>query len=332
MASAVGYINTGGGAVSSATTPPPGAWNRPTHKPTCCTAVYNGNSCCMCVPSTATCYIIEMWGQGGGGGGGCCCGVGVYGGQGGSYGWVTCTTSGVNHTLCACTCQCFCSTCTICSGTPGQFSRVYNCQGTGGISGQWCVCGGVQGLWCCNPTYPACYGKQDSNTWLFWKNNAAALATASTSSASATVLPNCCNSTTGIPIDSSAYTQSAAAGSAPALLDKIWGNLCVCSAFSSPYVWSGACGFSDGAATSSPFGCINAQNGIANAQCGGGMGVGGAAYAGGDQAWHKCSFDCASCWVQCGNFPGGGGMSTWSGSAWANPGWGASGLILMSWC
>jgi hypothetical protein len=61
------------------------------------------------------------------------------------------------------------------------------------------------------------------------------------------------------------------------------------------------------------------------------MGVGGAAYAGGDQAWQKCSFACSSCWVQCGNFPGGGGMSTWSGTAWGQPGWGAPGLILMSW-
>ena len=62
------------------------------------------------------------------------------------------------------------------------------------------------------------------------------------------------------------------------------------------------------------------------------MGVGGASYAGGDQAWQKCVFACYSCWVQHGNYPGGGGMTSWGYTAWTQPGMGAPGLILMSWC
>lgn len=352
MANVLSYINTGTlGATSGSFNPPASMWCRPNHKPTCCVAIHGANVCCVCVPTTATCYIIEMWAQGGGGGGGCCCGVGSYGGQGGSYGWVACTTSGVNHILCACACDCRCSTCTICSGTPGQFSRVYNCQGLGGISGQWCVCGGAQGYWCCNPDTPWCWNGavrtnapyptgQSYNIWLHWKDRSAALAAASTVSAEGATGLTFCNasaSQTGITPDANTFTNGIGATcSMPgAAGGTIWNTAfptCSCTAFSSPYVWQGACGFSDPAIGSSPFGCYNTTPSIPNAACGGGMGTGGAAYAGGDQAWHKCGFNCYSCYVQCGNFPGGGGMSTWSQTAWANPGWGAPGLILISWC
>ena len=351
MASITEYIKTGSFSGTATGSRMAGAWCRPVHRSTCCIAVHTGGSCCMCVPTTATCFIIEMWGQGGGGGGGCCCGVGSYGGQGGAYAWVACTTSGTLHSFCACSCVCNCSTCTICSGTPGQFSRVCRCDAIGGF---WCVCGGAEGIWCCNPSYPSCFSGSTQNpsgdlinkynTWWYMKTCSAALtlpAPVGAATVSGLKLANCSTTTvqTGITptaptFEGCASTVLAGGGAAPGAAsgwDNISGCLCTCSCFSSPYVWLGACGWSDGGATKSPFGCYNAQNGITNAQCGGGMSVGGAAYAGGDQAWLKCTFSCGSCWVQCGNFPGGGGMSTWSQTAWANPGWGAPGLILMSW-
>ena len=353
MTSVLDFIRTGTvGSAGGAFTAPAGAWCRPQHRSTCCIFVHSGNSCCMCVPVGATCYIIEMWGQGGGGGGGCCCGIGSYGGQGGAYGWVACTTGGVNTILCACVCQCCCSSCSICSGTPGQFSRVCRCSGAGGY---WCVCGGEGGLWCCNPSYPWCWAGSTQNpsgstqykynTWRLLKDNSAALAVAPAAAAATTSsaldLQNCNASTaqTSVDVITSTYegvpAVPAAGGGAAAtsnILDRMSGCLCTCSCFSSPYVWLGACGWSDSAIESTPFGCLNNLNGIPNAQyCGGGGGVGGAAYAGGDQAWHRCRFGCGACWVQCGNFPGGGGHSTHSLSAWAQPGRGASGLILMSW-
>jgi hypothetical protein len=103
------------------------------------------------------------------------------------------------------------------------------------------------------------------------------------------------------------------------------------------YVWRGACGWSDPSPGSSPAACLNGSayfsSQIVNAACGGGMGVGGASYAGGHHAWKRYSFDCGgACWPDAGRFPGGGGMSSHSGTAWQQPGQGARGLILMSWC
>ena len=355
MTSALQYIRTGVlGAAGGAFTPNAGAWCRPRHRATCCIFVYGGSSCCMCVPTSATCYVIEMWAQGGGGGGGCCCGVGSYGGQGGSYGWVTCTTSGTNHILCACACVCGpCSACQICTGNPGQFTRVINCNGLGGNGGGcWCVCGGAQGLWCCFPSYPACWvGSTQNpsganlykyNTFRLFTQCSACLAAAPASVSSSTAgsfLQTCCTNGAVPAVGTTTFTgcdacaaPGAGGASGGSVLDAyVPGNLCSCSAFSSPYVWSGACGWSDGGREAGPSHCLNSNNGIVNAQCGGGYGVGGAAYAGGDQAWQKCSFECGSCWVQCGNFPGGGGMGTWSQTAWGQPGWGAPGLVLMSW-
>ena len=358
MTTAFQYIRTGAlGVTAGGFTPIAGAWCRPRHRATCCMHVGWGNSCCICIPTTATCYVIEMWGQGGGGGGGCCCGVGSYGGQGGAYGWVTCTTSGTNHILCACSCLCLCSTCGICSGTPGQFSRVFNCNGTGGVGGQWCVCGGSPGLWCCFPSAPWCWAGSTSNpsgsnqfkfnTYRLFKDCSACLAAIPGSTVASTTtgqfLQYCCTNGAVPAIEAATFTGCAAtaAGSSGgvtggALDAYVAGQLCVCTAFSSPYVWTGACGWSDAALAAGPSHCLNIactspSNGPVNANCGGGMGIGGAAYAGGDQAWQKCSFECGSCWVQCGNFPGGGGMSTYSQTAWGQPGWGAPGLILISW-
>jgi len=343
MTTVLGYINTG--AASTGFTPPAGMWCRPQHKPTCCMFVHAASSCCMCVPSSATCFIIEMWSQGGGGGGGCCCGQGgTPGGQGGSYGWVACTTSGTNHILCACTCvcgtwNCGCSQCTTCSGNYGQLTVVCNCT----TQKLWCLCGGHEGCWGCffGSTGCCCFGSQCSNTWLYFKNCSGLLATPTTTSA-ATFTPkslNFCSTTqTSITPDACAYTQPASTTTAcvcvpSSPVDKMF-NTTTCSCFSSPYVWLGACGWSDPASLSTPFGCLNGQpQTTAGQACGGGMAVGGAAYAGGDQAWQKCVLGtCYSCWAQHGNWPGGGGMSSQGYTAWTQPGFGAPGLILMSWC
>jgi hypothetical protein len=353
MTSVLGYIRAGSLPSGSGPQNIAGQWCRPIHKPTCCMAVRSNGSCCLCVPTTATCFIIEMWSQGGGGGGGCCCGLGSYGGQGGSYGWVACTTSGTNHILCACVCFCDCSNCGICSGNTGQFSRVVNCNGlTFGGNPCLCLCGGAQGLWCCFPSFPWNWDGGTNvgggthprryNTWLRTTSSSAVFAQAPVASSSGgTALNFCCSSSTGITPAAPTWCGCAAtvglpavgAGSTSGIGDSF--NCCVCASFSSPYVWLGACGWSDSTASSTPFGCLNnPSTGIANSQyCGGGSGVGGAAYAGGDQAWHNCAFQCGTnlC-MQCGNFPGGGGMTTHSQTSWAQPGKGAPGLILMSWC
>lgn len=363
MANVLSYINTGSlTAGGSGYQTPPGMWCRPGHKPTCCIYVTGDNSCCMCVPTSATCFVIEMWGQGGGGGGGCCCGVGPYGGQGGTYGWVACTVSGQNWILCACACNCDCSTCTICSGTMGQHSRV--CQCNGGINSTfWCVCGGESGCWCCSPSAPWCWDGnvqnpglwptgEKFNLWKHWDQRSACLAgacpvtgTATTSSAVGYVW--CCTANTictgNLTPSAATYANSttacAMAGGAGG--GSIWDTVfpkTSCGCFQPlGYVWRGACGWSDGAKCASPAGCLNIastspSSGPVSGNCGGGMGVGGASYAGGWMAWKKYSMDCGSCWPDSGKFPGGGGMSTHSGTAWSQPGQGAKGMILMSWC
>jgi len=355
MTSVLQYINAGKVSGGAAATTIPAQWCRPAHKPTCCIAIQGSGSCCMCVPATATCFIIEIWSQGGGGAGGCCCGVGSYGGQGGAYGWVACTTSATNHILCACMCMCGsgycgCSICSICSGNTGQFSYVCDCSTTV----FWCLCGGCGGCWCCNPTAPNstpwCWSGSTNqasgyfnpyNLYNVCKCFSATLAgTGSASSSSGSSLQFCCTDpgNAGPAIQSSVWAgcTSCAAPSAP--VGGSWSGwnstfpVCACTCFSSPYIWQGACGWSD--ANGTPWTCANNFSAnIVNALfCGGGAGIGGASYAGADQAWYKCAFGCSSCWQQAGNFPGGGGMSSYTASAWGQPGGGTAGQILMSYC
>jgi len=342
MTSVLGYINTGsvgGGGV----TLPQSVWCRPAHKPTGCVAIWgSGGNCCVCVPTTATCFIIEMWGQGGGGAGGCCCGDSTYGGQGGSYGWVACTTSATNHILCACTCTCLCSTCNICSGPGGQFSKVCN-QTTGGI---YCVAGGGGGLWqcgsvcCCNNT-----GKSCNNTWCFYvTQNSLALA-CTVAAGSGTPLTsaclNFCNATTAQTAVTPAYSQTAStagvSAAAAATGPLVATPFCVTSCTCFNYYVQGLCGWSDTAcgtgSSITPYNCLNNQNGVPNAHCGGGTGVGGAAYAGGDQQWwNRNNFNCNQCYGRPGNFPGGGGVGSGGATAWTQPGATSYNLILISWC
>ena len=173
------------------------------------------------------------------------------------------------------------------------------------------------------------------NTWMFFNNCSATLAQGATaSSGSCLVGCGCVNAQTTVCTNTSLWTgcSSQALGSANPL-EVSFCNRCACTCFSSPYVWLGNCGWSDPSTAVTAFGCLNSQSGPANAQCGGGMGVGGAAYAGGDQQWwNRCGFCCFQCYGAAGHFPGGGGISSGGGTAWVLPGHGASGLILISWC
>jgi len=241
---------------------------------------------------------------------------------------------------------------TICYGHQGQCSIVTQCNSP---SNTWILNGGSCGMWCCTPSTPNPWCYQGStvasssnqgkyNTYLFWKNCSATLAVApaSTSSSSGLFLQGCSSqsftnaaiSYTGCCSCSAPVTSSFAGLNTT----QLWGCLCTCACFNSPYVWLGACGWSDVSTTSTPYACLNstsAQTGIPNAACGFGIGVGGAAYAGGNQAFFGTSIGlCYSsgCWVQNGSFPAGGGMSAWTQTAQGTGSCGGYGLILISWC
>lgn len=360
MASVLQYINTGttGSAAATGITMPI-QWCRPQHKPTCCIMIAGSGGCCMGVPTSATCYVIEIWSQGGGGAGGCCCGLGSYGGQGGGYSYVTCTTSGQAHCLCGCVCACGsgfcgCSICSICSGNTGQFAYVCDCT----LSIKWCISGGQPGYWCCNPSSTWCWrngsnnqtGTNLSNTYQvcrFCQSVATATSTATVTS-SGTFLQLCGSDAGVAPSIQANLWQGCASSSAPATpgggsssnwVD--WNSTfpkTTCSCFTPGFIWTGACGWSDPSYTSTPSACLNnVPSGVPNSYfCGFGSGVGGAAYAGGDQAYLMCNLSCgnngSTCGNQNGNWPGGGGMSSHSRTSWSQPGSGAPGLILMSYC
>jgi len=174
----------------------------------------------------------------------------------------------------------------------------------------------------------------------------ALLSGASTSSSAGTFLQACCASIGGITVQGSVWTGCAST-TAPATPGggggggwSSWASTFPqqsCSSFTPGFVWRGACGWSDQSTTNNPAACLNSCTSIVNSQfCGFGVGVGGAAYAGGDQALIQCNLSCgnngSTCGNQNGNWPGGGGMSSHSRTSWSQPGSGAPGLILMSYC
>mgnify|MGYP001441154698 FL=1 len=107
----------------------------------CCSA------CCYCIPSSATTWVGEMWGQGAGSGNNCCCEWGCRGGGGANYGSQRMTnfSCGSARTICYCGCTCYCQTPSS-DGAPGQFSKITDC------TGPFCTCigGGQPGCACCN--------------------------------------------------------------------------------------------------------------------------------------------------------------------------------------
>jgi hypothetical protein len=324
-------------------------WRRPTHGANRC-VVLAGTSCCICVPSTATRVVIEMWGQGGGGAGAQQCTWGWTGGQGGSYGskvWEGDDAPAATScciTFCGCVCACDCRV-PIGNGHPGQFSRLTSCSTGNPTVGGWigCVNGGVGGQvqflnfsWpCCsckcNPGYDIqCVGT--GATGLPDAYHIACMSTAQNSACSGGSMVCCvasaCYCATGLCSATCAGFQHrvnevcvvGAAGSDKLTFDQIFPKV-NCACFDNYRL--GACGWSK--AGTPYFTSCTIWN-----WCD--IGVGGAAYAGGCQ--EKRNFSLGS-WAYCGfagNLPGGGGKSSGAcGGGCCSGSIGGPGLILVSW-
>lgn len=277
------------------------AWCRPTHRTTCF-MISGGNSCCVCIPSTATCFVIEMWGQGGGGAGTCCCSGSPYGGQAGDYGWAVCTTSGTNHILCVCVCNCNCCSPSmgVYAGSPGQISRVINCT----VAWCWQANGGCGGSSCCWYDMFACvYSDWDYNieqSPLSWaccwdclrKNIYNCYNTFSSEKQ-----PGCC---TNYFIRNQPFEQRQGTNH--------YGCTCNCCQCFQFYV-RGGCGYS--APSQWTWAATDQSCGLNQPQwtyCGGGWARGGMAYAGGAAQCCDCSGQaCRQFGGVNGNSPGGGG-------------------------
>jgi len=316
-------------------------WCRPTHR-TNCAYTTGGSSCCVCIPATATCYIIEMWGQGGGGAGACCCMGSCFGGQAGAYGWIACTTSNQVHTMCLCACVCSCRACQagVHAGMPGQFTVVCDCT----LSNMWQVCGGCGGSTCCNNMMGQ--GLMGACGLSFERNVA-----------HSNQAINCCcfgsgwgtfqcNSIMNGQVDWSTMQQCTSqknyfSFAAWQPFQQVQGTTaygCSCSCCTNfTFLVCGGCGWSDPALwTCYAIDNAWAYNAPTSTWCGQAVGfAGGSAYAGGAGQCCKCSNNANGYWGGVdGNFPGGGGSSAGmphgpgdccSGSC------GGYGLVLISW-
>lgn len=309
-------------------------------------AIFPGGACCLLVPNTATRVVVEMWGQGGGGGNSCCCTWGQSGGKGGNYAykvWSTAnsnapSTRGACMSFCGCVCACDCQSDGN-SGSPGQFSNLYDC------TGYWygCVQGGTGGVSCCTATcWWACGSSYNCNTQydacnLFGGSSASAgscYALPSSESQGNNMGPSCVCGGTGICLGSTlplypiGFTTAGGAvapavtatavGPTQAQLDAIFVPYS-CSCFD--FARCGACGFTNTTYTG---------NGVPGS-CDARIGVGGAAYAGGAQQQRSGS---PTTFYYCGlngNFPGGGGRGGGAfGGGCCYGGAGGGGLILIS--
>lgn len=327
------------------------AWNRPTHGANRC-VILPGSCCCVCVPSTATRVVVEMWGQGGGGSGGRCCTWGGSGGQGGSYAskvWTGATapaSTGTCMSFCGCVCACDCKT-PIGDGHPGQFSRLTNCNTSGGAGvGSWigCVNGGAGGFQCCtatswiccgcqfNPGYDIqCIGPKPATT-----PQAYQIACMSTAQNSA-----CDGGSTQCCAGSSCYCAIGLCSATCTGFQHRFNETCIVPATSSTALFAfdqifqpvacncfdnyrlGACGWSKAGL---PY--LTACT-IWN-WCD--IGVGGAAYAGGCQEKRNFSLGNHAYCGFAGNFPAGGGKSSGAcGGGCCCGSIGGGGLILISW-
>ena len=320
------------------------AWCRPTHRTNCAYAS-GGSSCCVCIPATATCYIIEMWGQGGGGAGACCCMGSCFGGQAGAYGWIACTTNNQVHTMCMCSCICSCRACGagVHTGMPGQFSVVCDCT----LSIMWQVCGGCGGSTCCN----AMLGMSAQGACgVSWDRNPA----------HTNLAINCCcfghgwatlncssvmNGTTdfsqqGMCFDG-ASTVDYFSISAWQPFKQVQGTTaynCSCNCCTNfDFLVCGGCGWS----APEMWTMFSTDQGWAfqsptTTFCGAGIGFGGgSAYAGGAGQCCKCDHSGTQYWGGVdGNFPGGGGSSAGmprSPGSCCSGSCGGYGLVLISW-
>lgn len=314
------------------------AWCRPTHR-TNCAYVIGANSCCICIPASATCYVIEMWGQGGGGGGVCCCMGALYGGQAGSYGFVTCTTSGQVHTMCMCSCVCTCASCGT-TGMPGQLSVVCDCS----LSINWTVAGNAcGGMACCNGIQTMGAGGCSTCGGSYSRNPAHANMSINCCCfgqwiAQIGVGHTCVSHWTTETCDTRDMFQLGA--NMPFLQRQgtnAYGCTCACCTRFNFYV-QGACGWSAPDLVS-VYGSDTCNGQLYNkptcTYCGAGLyGSGGTAYAGG--AGQCCNCDMGNYYWQGadGNFPGGGGSNAghmYSPGSCCIGSCGGFGLILISW-
>lgn len=327
-------------------------WNRPEPGANRC-VILAARSCCIAVPQTATRVVIEMWGQGGGGVPGRCCSWSCTGGQGGSYaakvweGSIAPINTGQCMMFCGCVCACDCMTFCSMQGHPGQFSRITNCNISGGTGiGGWigCASGGIGGqrrqiaesYVCsgCNENYNRGYDIQCVGVGASEIPDAYAITCMSTAQNSACTggsqlccalascycaIPYCSFTNAGHPHCRNETCIIAAASTSGFLeFDQIFSKV-NCTCFDNYRL--GACGWSKGTS----LGYNNTWN-----HCD--WGVGGAAYAGGCQQKRNFSMgNFAYCGFP-GNFPGGGGKSSAScGGPCCCGSIGGAGVILVSW-
>ncbi len=301
---------------------------RPTHGTSgqCCN--WNCNTiCCFCLPTTATSWTMEMWGQGGGGAGSCCCMWGCRGGSGADYGYHRHDTGtwscGSAQSMCNCVCMCNCCSPTA-DGHPGQFSRVTNCQDGACM----CVGGGQSGCNCCNYGGTPSYLNDICPSFDFCAGSAGG---GSTSSGSVSVKgwanlsQQCWNPCQqGDPFTGWGGGNS---GGGSGGLDEFFPASSGCSSG-----WHKCGSYQNSSLQDSRCGSFGFSrlNGQCNVACI--RGGGGASYAGG--FINECCGNVGN-WAYTGwtgDSPGGGGTGAGScGGGCCCGGWGGMGAILMSW-
>jgi len=341
-------------------------WNRPTHEANRDT-ILAGQDKCICVPSTATRVVVEMWGQGGGGAGANCCQWGIYGGQGGSYSNKVFT--GVNSpagmgtciSFCGCVCTCDCMTISpvgsATCGHCGQFSRLRNCNTVGAMA-SWigCTTGGIGGVPLCDAAnaWIDNYCRSNSycqynirlcslpfnseyNTLCLDINKKSMFSLHMSLSASATSLGGsqlCCGAASCF----CAATLTSATGQGSFNTNELilsihqnnnaLNNIFKCACCACFDNYRlGACGFTD-LTDMSPL----AKAGIFTCNRFAMIGVGGASYAGGAQQHYSLNDGGYIYQGAGGYFPGGGGKgSSTCGAVFCNGSIGGAGLIIISW-
>lgn len=329
-------------------------WNRPTHGSTGRCVVLGGSSCCICVPSTATRVVVEMWGQGGGGSAARCCSWGCTGGQGGSYAYKVWegssapASTGQCMLFCGCVCACDCKSLCSQNGHPGQFARLCNCNSSVAAPiGSWvgCVNGGAGGQrgqlsnsWVCfncgcdfNRGYNICCIKSPGAAVPEYYS-ICCLSTAQNSACDGGSMSCCagsaCYCATGLCSATCTgtkhiYTTSTGVRTSSASSQLTFDEIFVpvnCTCFDS--YRRGACGWT----------CASASLGYNSTWNYCDVGVGGASYAGGMQENRSFNNGNFAYCGYAGNLPGGGGRSSGAcGGPCCCGSIGGQGLILVSW-
>jgi len=339
-------------------------WNRPTHEVNR-VAILAGDAKCICVPSTATRVVVEMWGQGGGGSPSACCTTGIYGGQGGSYsskvfaGLCSPATMGTCILFCGCVCTCDCMAvgvlATAVCGHCGQYSWLKNCNQTGIIS-NWigCTTGGLGGVPLCaggnwvdtslNSTYCHCISNNycglpfnsQYNTLCLDIDKKTLYALSMSTAGNATNTGGSCAQASCF--DAATLTANTVNNPSSFCTNELIMNIhqnnnslnnifkCICCNCFDNYRL-GACGFTD-FNDATPL----SRAGIWTCNRFSTFGIGGASYAGGSQQHGSQSDGNYAFQGWGGNFPGGGGRSSGAcGGGCCCGSIGGAGLIIISW-